>query len=61
VLLGHPVETRTIALFAMGFPLLAATLGLLRWQGILVQAPSSAAPSSAIPVSTTFEPLKEAA
>ena len=37
VLLGHPVEARTIALFAMGFPLLAATIGLLRWQGILAR------------------------
>jgi putative membrane protein len=37
VLLGYPVEARTIALFAMGFPLLAATLGLLRWRGILVR------------------------
>jgi putative membrane protein len=37
VLLGHPVEARTIALFAMGFPLLAAAIGLLRWQGILAR------------------------
>jgi putative membrane protein len=37
VLLGYPVEARTIALFAMGFPLLAAFIGLLRWQGILVR------------------------
>jgi putative membrane protein len=32
VLLGYPVETRSIALFAMGFPLLAAGCGLLRWK-----------------------------
>jgi putative membrane protein len=32
VCLGYPVEARTIALFAMGFPLLAASCGLLRWQ-----------------------------
>lgn len=32
VCLGYPVEARTIALFAMGFPLLAAACGLLRWQ-----------------------------
>lgn len=31
VALGFPVETRTIALFAMGFPLLAAGCGLMRW------------------------------
>jgi putative membrane protein len=37
VLLGYPVEARTIALFAMGFPLLAATIGLLRRQGILAR------------------------
>lgn len=32
VLLGHPVETRTVALFAMGIPLLAAGCGWRRWQ-----------------------------
>jgi len=59
VLLGHPVEARTIALFAMGFPLLAAGIGLLRWQGILVQAPADVAtPAAGAPA---FEPLKEAA
>jgi putative membrane protein len=31
--LGHPVETRTIAFFALGIPLLAALCGLARWQG----------------------------
>jgi hypothetical protein len=30
---GHPVETRTIALFAMGIPLLCAGFGLARWNG----------------------------
>jgi len=59
VLLGHPVEARTIALFAMGFPLLAAGIGLLRWRGILVQAPSRA--GAAVTVPSTLEPLKEAA
>ena len=29
---GNPVETRTIALFAMGIPLLAALCGFVRWQ-----------------------------
>ncbi|NML60144.1 carotenoid biosynthesis protein [Massilia sp. RP-1-19] len=29
---GYPVETRTIALFAMGIPLLAALCGFVRWQ-----------------------------
>lgn len=29
---GHPVETRTIALFAMGIPLVTALCGLSRWQ-----------------------------
>jgi len=58
VLLGHPVEARTIALFAMGFPLLAALIGLLRWQGILAQAPAHAgAPAAAV----TLDALKEAA
>lgn len=29
---GHPVETRTIAFFAMGIPLLSALCGYARWQ-----------------------------
>jgi putative membrane protein len=53
-LLGAPVETRTIALFAMGFPLLAATLGLLRWRAILAR-PGAMAYTPAI------DPLREAA
>jgi uncharacterized membrane protein len=61
MLLGHPVEVRTIALFAMGFPLLAAGIGLLRWQGILVQAPSRADAAAAVSALPTLEPLKEAA
>jgi uncharacterized membrane protein len=32
IALGTPVETRTIALFAMGIPLLAAMCGFSRWQ-----------------------------
>jgi putative membrane protein len=57
VLLGHPVEARTIALFAMGFPLLAATIGLLRWQGILARP----ATAEATPAAVAAEALKEAA
>lgn len=38
VCLGYPVEARTIALFAMGFPLLSAGCGLLRWRGVLADA-----------------------
>jgi putative membrane protein len=57
VLLGHPVEARTIALFAMGFPLLAATIGLLRWQGILARPATEDDTSGAVPV----DALKEAA
>jgi putative membrane protein len=30
--LGYPVETRTVAVFAMGLPLLAALCGFVRWQ-----------------------------
>ena len=48
VLLGYPVEARTIALFAMGFPLLAAFIGLLRWQGILVRPAADAQTSAAV-------------
>lgn len=35
---GSPVETRTIALFAMGIPLLAALCGFARWQASQVTA-----------------------
>jgi putative membrane protein len=56
VLLGYPVEARTIALFAMGFPLLAATIGLMRWQGILARPAEESAPA-AVPA----EALQEAA
>ena len=35
---GYPVETRTIALFAMGIPLLAALCGFARWQSSQVAA-----------------------
>lgn len=58
VLLGYPVEARTIALFAMGFPLLAAFIGLLRWQGILVRPAADAQTSAAV---LAPEALKEAA
>ena len=54
MLLGAPVETRTIALFAMGFPLFAATLGLLRWLGVLAR-PATLTNTPAI------DPLREAA
>ncbi len=40
---GHPVETRTVAVFAMGVPLLCALAGWLRWNPIaqlaLAQSP----------------------
>ena len=57
VLLGYPVEARTIALFAMGFPLLAATIGLLRWQGILARPAGDDVKPAAVPA----EALQEAA
>jgi hypothetical protein len=49
IALGHPVETRTIALFAMGIPLLAALCGWRRWQaaGEQVTAPEAAAGEAA--------------
>ena len=56
VLLGYPVEARTIALFAMGFPLLAATIGVLRWQGVLAR-PAADERAPAVPA----DALKEAA
>jgi putative membrane protein len=40
----------------MGFPLLAATIGLLRWQGILAR-PAVADETAAVPA----DALKEAA
>jgi putative membrane protein len=55
VLLGHPVEARTIALFAMGFPLLAATIGLLRWQGILARPAAEASTPAAVPAAALQE------
>lgn len=56
VLLGYPVETRTVALFAMGFPLLAACCGLARWRRDLAASSTPAiAPVHAAAV------LKEAA
>jgi putative membrane protein len=58
VLLGYPVEARTIALFAMGFPLLAAFIGLLRWQGILVRPAADAQTSGA---ALAAEAIREAA
>jgi putative membrane protein len=58
VLLGYPVEARTIALFAMGFPLLAALIGLLRWRGILVRPAADSPTSFAAPPA---DALKEAA
>ena len=57
-LLGAPVETRTIALFAMGFPLFAATLGLLRWRGVLARP---AALTNAPAAAPATDPLREAA
>ena len=42
--LGVPVETRTIALFAMGIPLLAALFGWSRWQ----QPPGPGVPAARI-------------
>jgi putative membrane protein len=65
-LLGDPVETRTIALFAIGVPLFAATLGLLRWCGVLVRTaadtPLPAAASAIDPlVDPLIDPLEEAA
>jgi putative membrane protein len=57
-LLGAPVETRTIALFAMGFPLFAATLGLLRWCGVLGRPAASANTPAGVPAT---DPLREAA
>jgi putative membrane protein len=38
VCLGYPVEARTVALFAMGFPLLTAACGLLRWRDATKEA-----------------------
>lgn len=38
---GTPVETRTIAFFAMGIPLLCAVCGLQRWQNAVAAAPAA--------------------
>jgi uncharacterized membrane protein len=56
---GYPVETRSIALFAMGLPLLAAACGLLRWQREAKgQAQAASAPAAA---AAPAPALKEAA
>jgi putative membrane protein len=57
VVLGYPVETRSIALFAMGFPLLAAVCGLLRWKREAAFAAAPALPDA----DAGTVPLKEAA
>jgi len=57
VCLGYPMEARTIALFAMGFPLLAAACGLLRWQR---EAAGLAAPAVEA-VAPAIAPVREAA
>jgi uncharacterized membrane protein len=58
VCLGYPMEARTIALFAMGFPLLAAACGLLRWQR---EAAGLAAPAVEAAAAPAIAPLREAA
>lgn len=58
--LGNPVETRTIALFAMGFPLLAAACGLLRWQREAALA-AALAPAADATGAVTAAALKAAA
>jgi putative membrane protein len=45
VLLGYPVETRSIALFAMGFPLLTAVCGLLRFKREAAAAAATSLPA----------------
>jgi putative membrane protein len=47
--LGVPVETRTIALFAMGIPLLTALFGWSRWQMPAVAAVPATAATAAAP------------
>ncbi|MEO7578338.1 MAG: carotenoid biosynthesis protein [Massilia sp.] len=39
---GYPIETRAIALFAMGIPLLCAAIGLAHWQTAPVGEPAKA-------------------
>lgn len=58
VCLGDPHEARTIALFAMGFPLLTAACGLLRWRAAQRQAAPAADDRVA---ATPSAALKEAA
>jgi putative membrane protein len=57
VLLGYPVETRSLALFAMGFPLLTAVCGLLRFKSEATAAATTALPA----LDAEAAPLKEAA
>jgi len=49
--LGSPVETRTIALFAMGIPLMTALCGFVRWNHSAADAvPATATASEPAPV-----------
>ena len=52
------LDFQPIALFAMGFPLLAATLGLLRWRGVLARPAAGANTPAGLP---TIDSLREAA
>jgi len=58
VCLGYPVEARTIALFAMGFPLLAAACGLLRWRR---EAALAIAPAADMAAQAAAPAFREAA
>ncbi|WP_081933751.1 carotenoid biosynthesis protein [Massilia sp. 9096] len=60
VFLGYPVETRSIALFAMGFPLLTALCGLLRWRQAH-RAGADEAGSAAVTYAEAAPTLQEAA
>ena len=46
--MGHPVETRTVAVFAMGIPLLCALAGLWRWKSRPVHDPAQDAQISVV-------------
>ena len=58
--LGTPVETRTIALFAMGIPLLAALCGWSRWQAPRIAAVPDAAASPVVAAARMAAVAREA-
>jgi putative membrane protein len=59
--LGYPVETRTVAVFAMGIPLLTALCGFVRWHHPVHAAEPQPAAMATASTHMNGEPAREAA